>query len=464
MGTTTTNYSLTKPTVSTDVDWGADINTNWDTIDTTLAANAALIALNTTHAADNSQAHSDYFLNTTDSFAGTATFNNTGNALCMTIVNAGTESGLYINQTGVLAASKYALWAYSNVAQTTGSFVRINLDHASSTAVAFSVDNDGTGTAVLVSADGVLASDRHALSVYSDAIQVTEELVKFHLDNASSDKSVLQVVNDGTGVSGYFQQNGNGAGIQVENAGTSHGILVLQKEVLTTNKHALEVQSDVAQVTEELVKFHQDHASSSAGVVKIYADGTGPALEIQNITGGTAFTINNNTTTGHGISLSQTGVMAGGIYGLRVYSDAIQVTEELVHFHLDNASSSKAVVEIIQDGTGSAIEATGAIVMTEVDNGNSGATDTIVWSKGNKQKSTLTDNVTYTFTNPAAPCSLILKVIQDAGGTNTVTWDGDVQWASGSAPTVTATGDAVDIVAFYFDGSKYYGSIIQDVS
>tara|TARA_Y100000310_G_scaffold343900_2_gene453801 strand:+ start:3364 stop:4365 length:1002 start_codon:yes stop_codon:yes gene_type:complete len=101
---------------------------------------------------------------------------------------------------------------------------------------------------------------------------------------------------------------------------------------------------------------------------------------------------------------------------------------------------------------------------TEVDNGNSGAADTIDWTAGNKQKSTLTDNVTYTFTNPSGACNLILKVIQDAGGTNTVTWDADVQWAGGTAPTITATGNAVDIVAFYFDGTNYYGSIIQDVS
>lgn len=102
---------------------------------------------------------------------------------------------------------------------------------------------------------------------------------------------------------------------------------------------------------------------------------------------------------------------------------------------------------------------------TEVDNGDSGATDTIDWTAGNKQKSTLTDNVTYTFTNPSGACSLILKVIQDAGGTNTVTWDGDVQWAGGNAPTITVTGNAVDIVAFYYDGNgNYYGSIIQDVS
>lgn len=101
---------------------------------------------------------------------------------------------------------------------------------------------------------------------------------------------------------------------------------------------------------------------------------------------------------------------------------------------------------------------------SEVDNGNSGAADTIDWGEGNKQKSTLTDNVTYTFTDPDGPCSLIFRLIQDAGGTNTVTWPAEVLWSGGLAPVITATGDAVDIVAFYFDDDgNYNGSIVQDV-
>lgn len=101
---------------------------------------------------------------------------------------------------------------------------------------------------------------------------------------------------------------------------------------------------------------------------------------------------------------------------------------------------------------------------SEIDNGDSGASDTITWANGNKQKSTLTDNVTYTFTDPNGPCSLIFRLIQDAGGTNTVTWPAEVYWAGGSAPTITATGDAVDVVAFYFDGTNYHGSVVQNMS
>lgn len=42
-----------------------------------------------------------------------------------------------------------------------------------------------------------------------------------------------------------------------------------------------------------------------------------------------------------------------------------------------------------------------AVFDSEVDDGNSGAADTIDWSAGNVHKSTMTDNCTYTFTAPA---------------------------------------------------------------
>lgn len=94
----------------------------------------------------------------------------------------------------------------------------------------------------------------------------------------------------------------------------------------------------------------------------------------------------------------------------------------------------------------------------EIDNGNSSTADTIDWTAGNKQKSTLTGNCTFTFTAPSGPCSLILKLVQDATGSRTVTWPTAVHWPGGTAPTLTTTANKVDIISFYFDGSVYYGN------
>lgn len=94
---------------------------------------------------------------------------------------------------------------------------------------------------------------------------------------------------------------------------------------------------------------------------------------------------------------------------------------------------------------------------TETDNGNSSTADTIDWTLSNKQKSTLTGNCTFTFTAPPGPCNLILKLVQDATGSRTVTWPAAVHWSSATAPTLTTTASQVDIVSFYYDGTTYFG-------
>ena len=100
---------------------------------------------------------------------------------------------------------------------------------------------------------------------------------------------------------------------------------------------------------------------------------------------------------------------------------------------------------------------------SEFDNGDSGAADTIDWAaNGNKQKSTLTANCTFTFTAPTGPASLLLKLAQDGVGSRTVTWPATVHWPSGTAPTLTTTVSRIDIITFYFDGTTYFGSTIYN--
>lgn len=94
----------------------------------------------------------------------------------------------------------------------------------------------------------------------------------------------------------------------------------------------------------------------------------------------------------------------------------------------------------------------------EVDNGNSGAAATIDWTAGNKQAIVLTDDCAFTFTDPAGPTNLILRLIQDGTGSRDPVWPANVLWPAGTEPTWTTTAWGVDIVAFYFDGVNYYGN------
>lgn len=95
---------------------------------------------------------------------------------------------------------------------------------------------------------------------------------------------------------------------------------------------------------------------------------------------------------------------------------------------------------------------------SEIDDGHSGTADTIDWSAGPLHKSTLTGNVTYTFTAPSGVGKLQIKLVQNGTGGKTVTWP-SVTWVNsgGTAPTIRSAAGAITFVNFYYDGTTYYG-------
>ena len=86
---------------------------------------------------------------------------------------------------------------------------------------------------------------------------------------------------------------------------------------------------------------------------------------------------------------------------------------------------------------------------------------TIDLNLGNVFTHTLSENVTYTFSNPGASgkaSSFILKVTQDSSA-RTITFPTSVDWASATAPTLTSTSGGVDVFGFFTvdGGNTYYG-------
>ena len=96
------------------------------------------------------------------------------------------------------------------------------------------------------------------------------------------------------------------------------------------------------------------------------------------------------------------------------------------------------------------------VFAAEYDNGVAGVAETIDWNNGNKQKSSLSENSTYTFVAPSGVGNFLLKVAQ-LSGSDLITWPANVLWPSGTAPTLTTTASAIDIVTFYYDNVDYYG-------
>ncbi len=92
-------------------------------------------------------------------------------------------------------------------------------------------------------------------------------------------------------------------------------------------------------------------------------------------------------------------------------------------------------------------------------------TITIDWSESNYAEIDLDACVGQVVmgTDPEMPCELMVKINQDSTGSRDITsWGSSVVWAGGSAPALTNTASKSDIVRFFYDGTKYYGSVIAN--
>ncbi|MFC1734343.1 hypothetical protein ACFL6I_28920 [candidate division KSB1 bacterium] len=94
---------------------------------------------------------------------------------------------------------------------------------------------------------------------------------------------------------------------------------------------------------------------------------------------------------------------------------------------------------------------------------NSSTAYTIDFTSGNTFKITMTGNCTFTFSNPPASGttgSFTLILIQDGTGSRTATWPASVDWAGGTAPTLTTTlTTGTDVLTFLTTdgGTVWYG-------
>lgn len=86
---------------------------------------------------------------------------------------------------------------------------------------------------------------------------------------------------------------------------------------------------------------------------------------------------------------------------------------------------------------------------------------TVDCESGNTFSHTLTENTTFTFSNPpttGTAYGFTLKVIQDSTA-RTITWPASVDWPSATAPTLSSGSGDVDVFAFFTHdgGTTWYG-------
>lgn len=175
--------------------------------------------------------------------------------------------------------------------------------------------------------------------------------------------------------------------------------------------------------------------------------------------------------TGNGLDADTLDGQEGTYYLARANHTGTQAASTISDFDTEVANNSAVTANTAKVGLDAAgnnevqdIEVTGeAYADAEVDDGNSSTADTIDFTTGNFHKSTLTDNVTYTFTAPSGATTLVFKLVQDGTGSRLATWPATVKWSGGTAPTLTTAAASIDIISFYYDGTSYYGSPILDL-
>lgn len=248
------------------------------------------------------------FSNSSDNQAEIYIYGGAGNSQVMQLNNSGTGKALEILQTGVLASGSYALKVYSNSDQSTSHLILFHMDNASSNKRVLWLSNDGTGNGILIDQNGngiALNIDTETTTqdaINIDAINTSGEVFDLNLSPSSSSSAKMMVlVNNSncTGIAMHLQNNGDG-----------HGLFIEQKKLLASGSNAFRVDGNIAQTNENLVIFKMDNASSTKSCLYVYNDGTGSAQFIDM-----------NGVTGNALEIDQDSNSASDIYAIKIASD-----------------------------------------------------------------------------------------------------------------------------------------------
>lgn len=118
-----------------------------------------------------------------------------------------------------------------------------------------------------------------------------------------------------------------------------------------------------------------------------------------------------------------------------------------------------AAIQLARLGLGAAADANdplkivGQYFSVEFDAGSSGSSQTINWRNGNQQRTLLTNNCTFTLSNPQAGGGYVLILTQDATGNRVPTFTSSVKWPGGVVPTWSTAAGAIDVVLFRRSGA-----------
>ena len=147
---------------------------------------------------------------------------------------------------------------------------------------------------------------------------------------------------------------------------------------------------------------------------------------------------------------------------LNILDGVTATTAEINYLDVTTVGATEASKAVTTDANGVVTFNDGVSEKYEAVTSSSNST-TVDLQTSTNFSHTLTENTTFTFSNPASSgnvSSFTLKIVQDASASGyTVTWPTSVDWPSATAPTLTATASAIDYFVFitHDGGTNWYG-------
>lgn len=122
-------------------------------------------------------------------------------------------------------------------------------------------------------------------------------------------------------------------------------------------------------------------------------------------------------------------------------NDAIEKLEAKVG--VDNSTVTTSLDYKVRKGLG-------------INSATDGTTITFDMASKNIHTVTLGGDRTLAVTNVSVGQSFIIRLVQDATGSRTVTWWSGISWPSGTAPTLSTAAGAVDVFGFICTSTDHY--------
>jgi len=318
-----------------------------------------------------------------------------------------------------------------------------------------------TGTThTLTTSDGTLSDGQYRVLVFGGSPSGTNTVTISpndgqHLYFVKNNSGQSVVLTQGSG-GNVTVANGKSAIVYADGGGASAAVVDITSTFVPPG--ALLAANDLSDLADAPTALTNLGLTATAAELNVLNGITASTAELNILDGVTATTAELNILDGVTADATEINVLDG----------ITASTAELNYNDITTLGTSEASKVVTADANGVVIFDAG-VVEDDTSITSSSGTATLNCRDGNVFSHTLTEDVTYTFSN--APASgrafgFTLKVVQDSTA-RTITWPAAVDWAGATAPTLSTGSGDVDVFVFFTvdNGTTWYGFTAgQDMS